>query len=67
MHEFVTYDPGPGFVGMSGRVGERIVCVVTSRVHTDPSVRRDARRLVRRQGGDCDTCEQLSCPLKRLA
>lgn len=64
MHELFTHDPGPGFVGMSGRVGDRIVCVVTPRVHTDESVRQDARKLIRRQGGDCDTCDHPSCPLR---
>lgn len=67
MHEFIAYDPGPGFVGMSGRVGGTIVCVATSRVHTDPAVRQQAREMIRRQGGDCDTCEHVSCPLKLLA
>lgn len=66
MHEFIAYDPVPGFIGMAGKVGEKIVCVATSKVRTDPTIRRQARELIRRQGGDCDACEQ-SCPLRQAA
>ncbi|MBD0707361.1 hypothetical protein BU197_02715 [Streptomyces sp. CBMA291] len=65
MHEFIAYDPGPGFIAMAGRVGERVVCIATPKVHTDLTARRQARELMKRQGEDCDACQQVSCPLRQ--
>jgi hypothetical protein len=62
-HKFITLDQGPSFVGWSGLVGETVVCVMTPAVHTDPAIRRIARQLVQRQGGDCAECSQ-DCPLR---
>lgn len=63
-HEFIPLDQGPGFIGLVGQVGETIVCVMTPRVLNDESARRAARTLVKRQGGDCASCDCLSCPLR---
>lgn len=63
-HEFITLDQGPNFVGLVGRVGETRVCVMTPRVLDDESAKLVARKLVRRQGGDCSTCDCGGCPLR---
>lgn len=65
MHSFLTLDQGPGFVGWSGQVGDTIVCVMTPQVLNDASVKRVARALVQRQGGDCGACDNLNCPLRK--
>lgn len=64
MHEFITLDQGPDFIGLVGRVGETTVCVMTPRVLNDESYRRAGRTLVERQGGNCASCDCLSCPLR---
>ncbi|EYT83983.1 hypothetical protein CF54_04225 [Streptomyces sp. Tu 6176] len=66
-HAFIVLDQGPQFVGWSATVEDKIVCVMTPKVHTDPGTRRIARQLVQRQGGDCAACSQIDCPLKGAA
>lgn len=51
-----TLDLGPEFYGFRGRIGGKIVCVATPRVHTDAEARRVVRGLITRQGGDCASC-----------
>jgi hypothetical protein len=63
-HKFITLDQGADFVGWSGVVGETIVCVMTPKVLTDPTTRRIAHQLVRRQGGDCAACSRIDCPVR---
>lgn len=55
-NELVIADYGPDFYGWTSQVGERIVCVATPRVEEELPVRRLVRNLIRRHGGDCDTC-----------
>lgn len=59
MHEMITVDLGHSFIGWHGKVGGRILCVVTPRVATDARARAVVRDLVTRQGGDCASC--LGC------
>lgn len=56
MHEMITLDLGPSFIGWQGQIGEKILCVVTPRVADDARARGIVRGLVRRQGGDCFSC-----------
>lgn len=63
-HEFITLDAGRGFAGLVGRVGETRVCVMPPRVLDDESAKVVARRLIRRQGGDCSSCDCGGCPLR---
>lgn len=64
MHQSITLDQGPDFIGLVGRVDETTVCVMTPRVLNDESARRGMRKLVERQGGDCASCDCQGCPLR---
>lgn len=57
MHEMITADLGPSFCGWRGSVSGKIVCVVTPRVEHDPKKRGIVRELIKRQGGDCESCK----------
>lgn len=61
MHGLLIKDFGPGFIGFRGEVDGRLVCVATPAVKHDPEVRAVIRELIRRQGGDCDSCR--GCPI----
>lgn len=67
MHTFIPLDLGARFFGQVCRVDETTVCVLTSRVLDDESVRPAVRTLVELQGGgDCASCDCQGCPLWRL-
>lgn len=66
MHTFIPLDLGASFLGLVGRVGDTTVCVLTSRVLNDESVRPAVRKLVELQGGgECASCDCLGCPLRQ--
>ena len=57
MHKVLIEDLGPDFYAWRGRVDkDKTVCIATPRIQHDPEARQVVRDLVRRQGGDCDTC-----------
>ena len=56
MHELLIEDLGPDFYGMQAKAGREIVCMATPRVEHDAEARSIVRRLIKRQGGDCESC-----------
>ena len=49
---FFTHDLGPGIYGISMKIGDKVVCVVSPDVLKDHATQRAARELLRRQGVD---------------
>ncbi|QCX81150.1 hypothetical protein C9F11_37835 [Streptomyces sp. YIM 121038] len=50
-------DPDPQFDGWAGLInGKRMVCVMPADLVTDTERRQSLREIVRRGGGDCDSC-----------
>ncbi len=56
MHDMVTADHGPKFHGFRGLIDGRLVCVIPLKALHEESERGIVRRLMRRQGADCDRC-----------
>lgn len=56
MHEMLMEDLGPDFYAWRAKVAEKIVCMATPRVEHDAEARRIVRGLIKRQGGDCESC-----------
>lgn len=63
-NSLVVADYGPRFLGWVGRARHGLVCVAASRYRQDATVRAVMRELVKREGGDCDTCG--NCPIGRM-
>lgn len=64
-HDMITLDLGTEFYGFRGKIDDRIVCAATPRVEHDARIRGIVRDMIRRQGGDCATCQ--ACIIGRLA
>ena len=60
MHVCTNADLGPDFIGLGLVMKDRVVCLVTPRVHKDVKTRALAVELLRRQGVDCGSCP--GCP-----
>jgi hypothetical protein len=56
MEKLLIEDLGSTIDGWAARVDGSIVCIATPRIAEDAGARRHVRGLVKRLGGDCETC-----------
>ncbi|MFD0052973.1 hypothetical protein ACFVHR_04515 [Streptomyces sp. NPDC127168] len=65
MSNVIYLDLGPGILGYPTEIKGLTVCVLSSRVATDRAIQGRARRFMKAEGRDCETCG--GCPLAQAS